>query len=72
MSHYREDDTVEEYSQAYVDVLNGPPNGWGQHRCPKTNLDSTSIHWIGRTRYGEEAFNAACTAIFRKNDNEKE
>jgi len=68
MPRYMENATVEEYSQSYVDVLNGPADGWGQHRCPDTWRTSTEIHMIGRTRYGEEAFNAACTAIFRRDD----
>lgn len=67
MSRYMEDATVQEYSQNYVDVINSPPNGWGQHYCPKTHRTSTEIYMIGRARWGQE-FDDAVSNIFRRED----
>ena len=56
--------TVEEYARAYVDILNGPANGWGQHRCPTTGMDSHHVHRIGRNRYEPKIFDEAVDAVF--------
>ena len=60
--------TVEEYAQEYVDTLNGPANGWGQHICKRTGYVSHVVHRIGMRNYGEKEFNDAIDAVFAKEE----
>lgn len=56
--------TIQSDAREYVDILNGPANGWGQHVCPKTGLQSHAFLRRGYTRHGQAEFDAAVAAIF--------
>lgn len=51
--------TVEDFAREYLDILNGPVNGWGQNF-------SHNKYWVGIQRYGEKIFNDAFDAIIKE------
>ena len=52
-------------AKAYVDLLNSPPNGWGQHVHPHYGQ---SHHMLRKCyeRHGQPAFTAALDAEFKR------
>ncbi len=59
--------TLEEAAQEYVDIVNGPLNGWGQCNHPITGAQSHFVLMAGMKAHGQTKFNNAVDAIFRKN-----
>ena len=50
----------------YVAVVNGPANGWGQHLCPKTGVQShVLLHRITQ-KWGTTEGNAAVDLAFQE------
>ena len=56
--------SCESDARAYVTILNGPANGWGQHVCPVTGRQSHHVLRAGMNAHGEADFNAAVAAAF--------
>ncbi len=55
---------LETDARAYVAVLNGPENGWGQNCCPVTGVQSHVLLRIGKAKHGAGEFDAAVDAAF--------
>jgi len=55
---------VETDAAAYVAILNGPVNGWGQNCCPTTGHQSHVVLHLCEIKHGAAEFNAAVDAVF--------
>jgi len=53
-------------AQAYVDILYTPANGFGQHCCPRTGVQSHTVLHQGSQKYGQEKFQNAVDAVFER------
>lgn len=59
------DKTVNQWAKEYVDLLNSPANGWGQHVHPRYG-ESHSMMFAMLQIFGDGATNAAIDAEFEK------
>ena len=57
------DPSLGEMCTEYVDLLNSPPNGWGQHIHPRHGQSHLMLRVIC-TRFGTEETNAKIAEIF--------
>jgi len=57
--------TVEDYARHYVETINAPPNGWGQHVSPLFG-QSHSVMIEASKRFGSEATQAAIQAALKE------
>jgi hypothetical protein len=57
--------TINEACQYYIDVLNSPPNGWGQH-VDKNGVRSDYIRARLCNTFGAKAANAELDRLFEK------
>ncbi len=57
-------DSIQTDARAYVAVLTGPANGWGQHCCPVTGHQSHVLLRLLKDRHGDARFDAAVDTAF--------
>ena len=57
--------TLQEYARIYVDTINGPANGWGQHVHPTLGPTHAIMGLMWR-KFGREESNAAIDAAFKE------
>lgn len=50
----------------YVAVVNGPANGWGQHLCPKTGVQSHVLRYNMTKKWGGDECDAAIDLAFKE------